>query len=184
MKPYEKRFGSVTHDTVTEPPQFQQEILGAENALGLPSLQAQPNSCPMTKPSDSSWRFVSFQEAEVENLPGKIHHWYCKPGMVRDTNLMFVRAHLLPGEAHPFHHHPKMEEILYILSGTAEQWVEGQKTVMGPGDSVYLPAGLVHGTYNAGKEILDFLAILSPAKSEGPMTVEVCNQEPWKSLRS
>jgi len=54
---------------------------------------------------------------------------------------------------------------------------------MGPGDSLYLPAGIIHGTYNSGNEVLDFLAILSPAKSEGPVTVEVSDQEPWKSLR-
>ncbi len=130
------------------------------------------------------WRFVSLAETEVENLPGKVHHWYCKPGMVRDTNLMFVRAQLLPGEAHPFHFHPKMEEILYILSGTAEQWVEREKKSMRQGDSLYLPAGIIHGTYNAGSDPLNFLAILSPAKSGDPVTVEVSEQEPWKSLRA
>jgi len=103
--------------------------------------------------------------------------------MVADTNLMFVRAHLLPGEAHQFHRHPNMEEILYVLSGTAEQWIERERHAMGPGDSLYLPAGIIHGTYNSGNEVLDFLAILSPAKSEGPVTVEVSDQEPWKSLR-
>jgi quercetin dioxygenase-like cupin family protein len=131
-----------------------------------------------------SWRFVSFPEAEVEHVPpGKIHHWYCKPGMVADTNLMFVRATLEPGQAHRFHHHPHMEEILYILSGTAEQWVEREKRIMKAGDSLYLPVGIVHGTYNAGSDILDFLAILSPAKSPGPITVDVSDQEPWTSLR-
>jgi quercetin dioxygenase-like cupin family protein len=130
-----------------------------------------------------SWRFVSFQETDVERLPGKIHHWYCKPGMVQDTNLMFVRAHLLPGEAHKFHRHPEMEEILYVLSGTAEQWVEREKRTMRPGDSLYLPIGIVHGTYNVGTEVLDFLAILSPAKIAGPVTVEVSDEEPWRSLR-
>jgi quercetin dioxygenase-like cupin family protein len=54
---------------------------------------------------------------------------------------------------------------------------------MRPGDSLYLPAGIVHGTYNNSKETLEFLAILSPAKSPGPVTVEVCDQEPWASLR-
>ena|SRR5205085_573665 len=131
-----------------------------------------------------SWRFVSFKETEVETLPGKTHHWYCKPGMVRDTNLMFVRAHLLAGQAHKFHYHPEMEEILYILSGKAEQWVEREKRVLGPGDSVYLPARIVHATFNHGSEGLDFLAILSPAKSPGPVTVEVGDQEPWRSLRA
>jgi quercetin dioxygenase-like cupin family protein len=132
---------------------------------------------------DPLWRFVRFNETEVERLPGKTHHWYCRPGMVNDTNLMLVRAHLAPREAHQFHYHPKMEEILYVLSGTAEQWVEQEKRIMRPGDSVYLPAGVVHGTYNLTSEILDFLAILSPAKSEPPVTVEVSDQEPWKSLR-
>lgn len=132
---------------------------------------------------NAAWRFVSFPEAEIEELPGKIHHWYCRPGMVKETNLMFVRAHLQPGQAHRFHYHPKMEEILYVLSGSAEQWVEREKRQMCPGDSLYLPAGIVHGTYNAGSELLDFLAILSPARSDGPVTVDVNDQEPWRSLR-
>jgi quercetin dioxygenase-like cupin family protein len=131
-----------------------------------------------------TWRFVSFGETEVEKLPGKTHYWYCKPSLVQDTNLIFVCAHLLPGEAHRFHYHPQMEEILYILAGSAEQWVERQKRVLRPGDSVCLPAGMVHATYNVGAEPLQFLAILSPAKSAGPMTVEVGDQEPWNSLRA
>lgn len=138
----------------------------------------------MSKKTLPAWRFVSFKEAEIEKVPpGKIHYWQCKPGMVRDTNLMFVRCHLEPGAAHKFHFHPKMEEILYILSGTAEQWVEREKKVLKAGDSLYLPAGVIHGTYNIGKNVLDFLAILSPAKSEGPVTVEVSTEEPWKTLR-
>ena len=129
------------------------------------------------------WRIVTFADAKVEQLPGKTHFWHCKPGMVADTNLMFVRAQLPPGEAHPFHYHPKMEEILYILSGKAEQWVEREKRIMKSGDSLYLPPGVVHGTYNIGDETLDFLAVLSPASSGEPVTVEVSEQQPWKSLR-
>jgi quercetin dioxygenase-like cupin family protein len=131
-----------------------------------------------------AWRFVSFNEAEVEPVPpGKTHFWQCKPGMVRDTNLMFVRCQLEPGAAHKFHFHPKMEEILYILSGTAEQWVEKDKKIMKAGDMFYVPAGVIHATFNAGSDKLDFLAILSPAQSEGPVTVEVGDKEPWNSLK-
>lgn len=137
----------------------------------------------MADKSNEAWRIVPFSEAEVEKLPGKTHYWHCKPGMVKDTNLMFVRAQLPPGEAHRFHHHPRMEEILYILSGTAEQWVEREKRTMKPGDSIYIPVGMIHATYNAGTEPLDFLAILSPAKGDGPVTVEVGDEEPWKSLK-
>jgi quercetin dioxygenase-like cupin family protein len=133
--------------------------------------------------SNPSWRFVSFEETIVEEFPSKIHHWYSSPDMVKDTNLLFVRCRMYPGQAHKFHCHPKMEEILYVLSGTAEQWVEKEKRIMTAGTSLYLPANVVHGTYNIGPDILDFLAILSPAKSEGPGTVDVSDHEPWRRLR-
>ena len=42
---------------------------------------------------------------------------------------------------------------------------------------------MVHGTYNAGEETLVFLAILSPAKIEGPPLVDMYGEQPWKSLR-
>lgn len=137
----------------------------------------------MSEKSKFTWRFVSFDETEKEEVPGRIHHWYCKPGMVKQTDLLFVRAHLQPGQAHKFHFHPKMEEILYVLSGSAEQWVEHEKRIMRPGDSLYLPAGVIHGTYNTSEALLDFLAVLSPASSGEPITVEVSDREPWKSLR-
>jgi quercetin dioxygenase-like cupin family protein len=99
-----------------------------------------------------------------------------------NTDLLFVRVRIPSGHAHKFHVHPQMEEILYVLSGTAEQWVEREKRVMVAGDSLHLPAGIVHGTYNGGKDVLDFLAVLSPASAAGPGTVDMSDQEPWKSL--
>ena len=129
------------------------------------------------------WRFVSFEETIREEFPHKTHYWHNRPDMVKDTTLLFVRCRILPGHAHKFHRHPKMEEILYVLSSTAEQWVEKEKRIMTAGQSLYLPANVVHGTYNIGRDALDFLAVLSPAKSEGPGTIEMGDEEPWKSLR-
>ena len=43
---------------------------------------------------------------------------------------------------------------------------------------------VVHGTYNAGNETLVFLAILAPAKFEGPALIDVHLEEPWRSLRT
>src|SRR6187399_1909978 len=145
----------------------------------LDATGAQEKHSRMPSASNASnlkWRIVPQSEAEVERLPGKTHFWHCKPGMVADTNLMFVRAQLPPGEAHRFHYHPRMEEILYILSGTAEQWIEQEKRIMKAGDAIYLPAGLIHGTYNTSTETLDFLAVLSPAKSGDPVTIEVSDR--------
>ena len=75
-----------------------------------------------------------------------------------------------------------MDEIIYILSGEAEQWYKSKRTLRA-GDAVYIPRGVVHGTYNSSAAEIDFLAILTPAKIKGPMTVEVVDQEPWRSMR-
>ena len=76
-----------------------------------------------------------------------------------------------------------MEEIIYVISGRAEQWVDRVSRPLGPGESAHIPRDVVHGTYNAGDEPLVFLAILSPAIFEGPGVVDASREEPWASLR-
>ena len=39
-----------------------------------------------------------------------------------------------PGLAHPFHRHPELEEIIYVVSGTAEQWVDREKQRLRAGE--------------------------------------------------
>lgn len=132
---------------------------------------------------ENSARFVTAGNLVVEELPWGPHDWLCRPDIVAAEKLMLVRVHMPPGKGHAFHVHPAMEEIIYILEGRAEQWVDREKRILGPGETAHIPQGVVHGTYNSGAETLRFLAILSPAKFEGPALVDVSHDEPWKSLR-
>lgn len=130
------------------------------------------------------WQFLNYSQTECELVPpGRTHHWYTRPNSDQSDTLVFVRAQLEPGASHSFHHHPEMDEIIYVLSGEAEQWYEKEKRMLGPGGVIYIPKGVVHATYNNGPGELDFLAILTPAKISGPMTVEVVDQEPWSKLK-
>ena len=88
-----------------------------------------------------------------------------------------------PGRAHQFHRHPALEEIIYVISGTAEQWVDQERRTLRAGESAHIPRDVVHGTYNAGEDTLVFLAILSPARFSGPALIEVHTDEPWRTLR-
>ena len=133
--------------------------------------------------SDSALRFVTEQEMQVEELPWGPHDWLCRPGLTDAEDLLLVRVHMPPGEAHKFHKHPEMEEIIYVLSGTCEQWVDRDMQILKPGQIAHIPKDVVHGSYNAGEDTLEILAILSPAKIEGPPLVDVSEEEPWKSLR-
>jgi quercetin dioxygenase-like cupin family protein len=129
-------------------------------------------------------RFVTSADVEVEELPWGPHEWLCRPGLTDARDLLLVRVRMPPGTGHAFHRHPAMEEIIYVISGQAEQWVGRETRRLGAGDIAHIPKDEVHGTYNAGNEALVILAILSPARFEGPALVDVSMDEPWSTLRS
>jgi quercetin dioxygenase-like cupin family protein len=128
-------------------------------------------------------RFLPADDCETEILAGKSHYWYLKQGLGDSDSLAFVRARIIHGSGHPFHKHPEMDEIIYVLSGEMEQWIEEEKRILRPGDAVYIPKGVVHGCYNESGALCEFLAVLTPSKIEGPFTVDVAHEEPWKSLK-
>ena len=128
-------------------------------------------------------RFVTSRDAEVEVLPWGPHEWLARPGLVDAKQLQLVRVTMPPGKAHQFHRHPCMEEILYVVEGRAEQWVGNQNRILGPGETAHIPTNEVHGTYNVFAERLVFLAILSPARFDGPALIDVSRDEPWCSLK-
>lgn len=127
--------------------------------------------------------FVTDKEIIVEELPWGPHDWVIRPDIVPADKLLLVRVHMPPGKGHAFHRHPEMEEIIYVVEGQAEQWVNQDKKLLGPGDAAHIPMDVVHATYNAGQTTLVFLAILSPAKISGPPLIDVSDEEPWKSMR-
>ncbi len=127
--------------------------------------------------------FVTDKEIIVEELPWGPHDWMIRPDIVPADKLLLVRVHMPPGKGHAFHRHPEMEEIIYVVEGQAEQWVDQEKQILGPGEAAHIPMDVVHGTYNAGETTLVFLAILSPAKISGPPLIDVSEEEPWNSMR-
>ncbi len=128
-------------------------------------------------------RFVTGVEPIVELTRFTRNEWLSRPDIVPCRELLLVRATMQPGKSHPFHRHPHREEIIYVLSGTAEQWCGDRHRVLKPGDMVLIPKNEVHGTYNPFDEEVVFLAILSPSEAEGPDVVDVDHEFPWKDLR-
>ncbi len=100
------------------------------------------------------------------------------------AGIVTIEATFLPGKCHDFHRHPGQEEVIYVVEGTIEQWVEQARSVLSAGDSVLIPASAVHATFNDGDAPARILAILSPAVGEDGYGVEdVSGDEPWTSLR-
>ena len=133
--------------------------------------------------SPAAHRFVTSAEKVDFQSPWTLEEWLCRSDIVPNRELIMVRANMEPGRSHPFHTHPNREEIIYVLSGRAEQWIGSQHRILGPGEMLLVPKGEVHGTYNPFRERLVFLAILAPAKALEPAIVDVSTQEPWVVLR-
>ena len=128
-------------------------------------------------------RFVQEADFVHETNAWTRNVWLSRPDIVKADQLLLVRATMEPGRSHPFHQHPTREEIIYVVEGQAEQWVDREFRILKPGEIAHIPIGTVHGTWNPFKERLVFLAILAPANAGGPDIVDMEHEEPWKSLR-
>lgn len=129
-------------------------------------------------------RFRTHDVVQAERLARGLHHWLSRPDLTGSEQLVLVRVEVEPGNGHPFHRHPTMEEIIYVISGRAEQWLEAQHRGLGPGEAAFIPQDVVHATYNAADEPLVFLAILSPARAlDETGMIDVSAEEPWRSLK-
>ena len=56
--------------------------------------------------------------------------------------------------------------------------------MLGPGDSAFIPAGVVHASFNVGEREAKIVAILGPCVGpSGYELVDVAGEAPWKDLR-
>lgn len=72
---------------------------------------------------------------------------------------------IAPGAGAPSHFH-QAEEVLTVLEGEADVWVDGRHFPCRPGQSVIVPARSVHGFANTGTATLHVHAVMAEASFE------------------
>lgn len=128
--------------------------------------------------------FMMSVNTPAESLHWGKLRWMSSPPATNARDLTVIEVNILPGEGHDFHKHPDQEEVIYVISGKVEQWLDQEKRILGPGDSVFIGADVVHASFNAGDVGAQLLAILGPCVGEaGYEVVEVAHEAPWSSLR-
>jgi quercetin dioxygenase-like cupin family protein len=128
-------------------------------------------------------RFVKKDDLTHETYEWGEVDWRCRPDITGSKQLTVLEVTLAPSAGHAFHKHPDQEEMIIVRSGRIEQWLEREKSVLGPGDSVYIDADLVHASYTLGDEPAQLLVFLGSAGEIGYEVVDVFEEEPWRSLR-
>ena len=130
-------------------------------------------------------RFISKGDVKQDELDIARLGWVCNPAATGAKQLTVIEGTFFPGRGHSFHYHADQEELIHVISGTLEHWIEQEKRTLGPGDSVFMPAGVVHATFNIGAEDARVLAILGPCVGDmGVENIDVSGEAPWISLRA
>ena len=129
-------------------------------------------------------RFVKKGDVEDEHFDWGVIGWRCVPATgAKQVVVMDVK--LEPGEGHDFHRHPGQEEVIIVKRGRITQYLERESTELGPEDSVFIEADVVHASFNEGDETADLQVIIAPSLGEGSGygLVDVSGDEPWASVR-
>lgn len=107
----------------------------------------------------SDAKVVRLHDAEVVSF-GPLSHYQPIIGDAEGTTPIRTGIQTAqPGYEAPVHSHPYME-ILHILDGTAEAWLEGQddrKVLLRKGDTIALPPDAPHSFRVVGNEALRLL---------------------------
>jgi mannose-6-phosphate isomerase-like protein (cupin superfamily) len=78
-------------------------------------------------------------------------------------NQSLAEAQVPTGRATQRHYHKLSEEFYFILEGSGEMEIDGDKRVVGPGDAVLIPPGAWHTI--VARETLRFLCCCAPPYS-------------------
>jgi len=60
------------------------------------------------------------------------------------------------------HYHRDWDEMVYGLAGTLMWTIDGHVTAVGPGDTAFVPRGIVHGFANSSGAAATVLSVLTP----------------------
>jgi len=79
------------------------------------------------------------------------------------------RTHIPDTSAHaPYQHQHRAEEVFYILEGSAEYRFADQHITAGPGDTVFIPSGILHAHITYLSPSITYLTIRTVEPEDEP----------------
>ena len=135
--------------------------------------------------STTAGTFVTRATLEKTELAWGSTAFVSNPTTTQAKLITVMEVILHPGQGHNFHKHPDQEEVIAVVEGRIEQWLEDQRQELGPGEAVFIPADVVHASFNVGDGPAKLTVVLAPCVGEsGYVAVEVADQAPWNTLRA
>jgi oxalate decarboxylase/phosphoglucose isomerase-like protein (cupin superfamily) len=94
-------------------------------------------------------------------------HILAKESMTGSGTFSFGHVVLQPGQGHVRHNHPTADEVIYVLSGEADQMLDDEPAVkVKAGDCIWIPKAVYHSTINKGSGPVILIVVYAPAGAE------------------
>jgi quercetin dioxygenase-like cupin family protein len=128
--------------------------------------------------------FIRLDDVRREQFDWGVIGWRLVPGSGAN-HLVVMDVKLQVGGGHEFHRHPGQEEMIIVKEGRITQFVGEESSTLEAGDSVFIPEGTVHASFNDGDRAAHLQVVISPSLGgdTGYGLENVADQEPWASLR-
>lgn len=81
-----------------------------------------------------------------------------------------------PGERVPwgYHHHPRHEEVFYVLDGVLTVDIPEGSVVVESGEALHVPPGHPNRAHNAGEAVVRLIAVGAPKTTDEAVIEERC----------
>lgn len=109
---------------------------------------------------------VTTNDIEPIHLEGRDLRWIISEKTVGAEQLSIAVMHCFPhAVVKPLHAHRGIEEVIYIVQGQGQAWIDGEIVDFKGGDAVFFPANSKHQVRNTGDETLITASIFSKVTS-------------------
>src|ERR1700728_4577983 len=105
-----------------------------------------------------------FSQAPEVKYPWGWIRWLMNGKIDPEASQTLGIVQINPGQRNPLHMHPNCEELLYVISGSAENIIGNKKFTIGPGDLVRIPKGVPHQAITIGNK--PFKAVISYSSND------------------
>ncbi|MFO7792805.1 MAG: cupin domain-containing protein [Candidatus Saliniplasma sp.] len=101
----------------------------------------------------------SVEKNDVERADDIDIQWLISKDQGSD-NIFMRKFTIKPGGSMGYHKHDETEHVQYVLKGTIELLMDGEKYTVSKGDAVFIPSDVPHSYENIGDKDAVFLCII------------------------
>ena len=118
--------------------------------------------------------FVKQSEMTVDHLDWGTIGWRARPANTGSRRSSSWTSRSSPASGTTSTSIPQQDELITVMAGQIEQWIERGQAILEVGDSVYLDTDVVHASFNVGGVTARLLVMLAPGiGDEGYQLVDV-----------